>query len=204
MGPGDIQPQLTRRRPGQSALSTPRDEKDLVEIQSGIENGYTLGTPIGLYVRNQDQRPHDYGEMVDYPRPSHADYTYQMKYGTRASSGGGRSSARETIARVAAGAIAEKCLRLMYGIEIVAFVSSVGNEYMNVFEKSYPMADPKFLNLMTTITRDEVDKHLPIRCPDVEAVSPSVLSPGPSFRIFSLVLSTTLYCIKRVVWLTTI
>ena len=106
----DIQPQLTRRRPGQSALTTPRDEKDRVMIQSGTEFGVTLGTPIGLMVKNEDQRPKDYGgsTMDMFPRPSHADYTYQEKYGVRASSGGGRSSARETIARVAAGAIAEK------------------------------------------------------------------------------------------------
>lgn len=96
----DIQPQLTRRRPGQSALSTPRDEKDRVYINSGVENGYTLGTPINLSVNNENQRPGDYkGELVDFPRPSHADFTYQEKYGIRASSGGGRSSARETIAR---------------------------------------------------------------------------------------------------------
>ena len=108
----DIQPQLTRRRPGQSALTTPRDEKDRVMIQSGTEFGITLGTPIGLMVKNEDHRPKDYGgsTMDMYPRPSHADYTYQEKYGVRASSGGGRSSARETIARVAAGAIAEKYL----------------------------------------------------------------------------------------------
>lgn len=95
----DIQPQLTRRRPGQSALSTPRDEKDRVEIQSGVEFGVTLGTPIGMRVRNEDQRPADYGNstMDAYPRPSHADYTYMEKYGVKASSGGGRSSARETI-----------------------------------------------------------------------------------------------------------
>ena len=79
-------------------------------VMSGVENGVTLGTPIGILVRNEDQRPHDYdGAMVDIPRPSHADYTYQAKYGVRASSGGGRASARETIGRVAAGAIAEKC-----------------------------------------------------------------------------------------------
>ncbi|KAL8643894.1 MAG: hypothetical protein Q9210_007513, partial [Variospora velana] len=86
---------MTRRRPGQSAITTPRDEKDKVEIQSGTERGLTLGTPIGLRVRNEDQRPHDYGNstMDKYPRPSHADYTYQMKYGVKASSGGGRSSA---------------------------------------------------------------------------------------------------------------
>jgi chorismate synthase len=93
----DIQPQLTRRRPGQSALTTPRNEKDRVQIQSGTEFGYTLGTPIGLLVPNEDQRPHDYSEMDLYPRPSHADFTYLAKYGIKASSGGGRSSARETI-----------------------------------------------------------------------------------------------------------
>lgn len=97
----DIQPQMTRRRPGQSALTTPRDEKDRVEIQSGTEFGITLGTPIGMMVRNQDQRPKDYGgsTMDLYPRPSHADFTYLEKYGVKASSGGGRSSARETIGK---------------------------------------------------------------------------------------------------------
>lgn len=95
----DIQPQMTRRRPGQSALTTPRDEKDRVEIQSGTEFGITLGTPIAMVVRNEDQRPKDYGNstMDLYPRPSHADFTYLEKYGVKASSGGGRSSARETI-----------------------------------------------------------------------------------------------------------
>ena len=95
----DIQPQMTRRRPGQSALTTPRNEKDRVEIQSGTEFGVTLGTPIGMMVRNEDQRPKDYGgsTMDLFPRPSHADLTYLEKYGVKASSGGGRSSARETI-----------------------------------------------------------------------------------------------------------
>lgn len=109
---GDIQPQLDRRRPGQSALFTPRDEPDLVRIQSGTENGFTLGTPVGLFVANRDHRPLDYGSMSATPRPSHADYTYVAKYGIKASSGGGRSSARETLIRVAAGAVAEKWLRL--------------------------------------------------------------------------------------------
>jgi len=169
----DIQPQLTRRRPGQSALSTPRDEKDMVEIQSGTELGYTLGTPIGLLVKNEDQRPHDYGKgtMDMFPRPSHADYTYQEKYGTRASSGGGRSSARETIARVAAGAIAEKCLNLVHGVEIVAFVSSVGSEHLFPSTKVHPTAstNPVFLDLIDTITRKQVDNFLPVRCPNKEA-----------------------------------
>jgi len=95
----DIQPQMTRRRPGQSAITTPRNEKDKVEIQSGTEFGITLGTPIGIRVMNENQRPKDYGNktMDMYPRPSHADWTYLEKYGVKASSGGGRSSARETI-----------------------------------------------------------------------------------------------------------
>ena len=95
----DIQPQLTRRRPGQSAIATPRDEKDRVEIQSGTENGVTLGTPVAMRVLNENQISKDYGNntMDRFPRPSHADFSYQEKYGLRASSGGGRASARETI-----------------------------------------------------------------------------------------------------------
>ena len=98
-----------------------------VSILSGTERGITLGTPIGLFVPNQNVRPMDYSEMSTVPRPGHAEYTYELKYGTRASSGGGRSSARETIGRVAAGAIAEKWLRETYGTEVVCFVSSVGD-----------------------------------------------------------------------------
>ena len=95
----DIQSQMTRRRPGQSAITTPRNEKDKVEIQSGTEFGITLGSPIGIRVMNENQRPKDYGNktMDMYPRPSHADWTYLEKYGVKSSSGGGRSSARETI-----------------------------------------------------------------------------------------------------------
>ena len=122
----DIQPQLTRRRPGQSRLTTPRDEKDKCTIICGVERGYTLGTPIAISVPNNNVRPGDYLEMLNVPRPGHADYTYQVKYGTRAASGGGRSSARETIGRVAAGAIAEKWLRERFGTEIVCWVSSGG------------------------------------------------------------------------------
>ena len=113
----DIQPQLTRRRPGQSKLSTPRNEKDRVEIQSGTERGVTLGSPIGMIVKNEDHRPGDYSETDIYPRPSHADYTYIRKYGAKSASGGGRSSARETIGRVAAGAVAEKFLTLANGVD---------------------------------------------------------------------------------------
>ncbi|KAF8887729.1 chorismate synthase [Infundibulicybe gibba] len=173
----DIQTQLSRRRPGQSNLTTPRDEKDLVHLQSGLEHGVTLGTPIALLVKNEDQRPHDYSETDLYPRPSHADYTYLEKYGIKASSGGGRSSARETVGRVAAGAIAEKYLKIAYGIEVVAFVSSVGKIHLpstvapaNHDEENDEAQDalsPEFRKLLATITREEVDKH-PTRCPHVE------------------------------------
>ena len=122
----DIQPQLTRRRPGQSRLTTPREEADVVTIQSGTERGVTLGTPIALFVPNENVRPGDYAETDAVPRPGHADYTYQVKYGVRAASGGGRSSARETIGRVAAGAVAEKWLAREYGTRVVTFVSAVG------------------------------------------------------------------------------
>lgn len=169
----DIQPQMTRRRPGQSALTTPRDEKDKIEIQSGTEFGITLGTPIAMVVRNQDQRPKDYGNstMDLYPRPSHADWTYLEKYGVKASSGGGRSSARETIGRVAASAIAEKYLRLAHGIEVVAWVSSVGNvhHFPPSVEYPSPSTNPEFLKLVNTITRSKVDEFVPVRCPDKKA-----------------------------------
>ncbi|KAL4921564.1 chorismate synthase [Aspergillus aurantiobrunneus] len=171
----DIQPQMTRRRPGQSALTTPRNEKDRVEIQSGTEFGVTLGTPIGMVVRNEDQRPKDYGNktMDMYPRPSHADFTYLEKYGVKASSGGGRSSARETIGRVAAGAIAEKYLRLSHGVEIIAFVSSVGNEHLVPATAEHPTAstNPGFLDLIEKIDRKTVDSFVPTRCPNEEAAA---------------------------------
>ena len=151
----DIQPQLDRRRPGGNKLGTERNEADQIRILSGVEFGKTLGSPIGMLVNNKDQRPGDYGSMSEIPRPSHADLTYRAKYGTHASSGGGRSSARETIGRVAAGAIAEKFLMEEYGIEIVAWVSGVGPCLTDAVD-------------MLTITRDQVDGNA-IRCPDVAA-----------------------------------
>ncbi|KAJ3053273.1 hypothetical protein HK097_004665 [Rhizophlyctis rosea] len=171
----DVQPQLDRRRPGQSDLTTPRDEKDKATILSGTEKGYTLGTPIAINVPNQDQRPHDYGEMDYYPRPSHADFTYLQKYGIKASSGGGRSSARETIGRVAAAAVAEKYLALTHGIEVVAFVSSIGNvamEPMSVWESQEQEAEwlgrwKKWWQYLKTVQRKEVDAS-DVRCPDPE------------------------------------
>jgi chorismate synthase len=153
----DIQTQLTRRHPGQSDMTTPRDEPDQVAILSGVENGATLGTPIGLIVHNRDQRPGDYRQMSRVPRPSHADFTYQMKYGNRAASGGGRASARETIGRVAAGAIAEKILTERFGTRIVAWVSSVGT-----------IDAPDMTG--DGLTRQRVDGNV-IRCPDEAAAA---------------------------------
>ena len=145
----DVQPQLTRRRPGQSRLATPRDEQDKVVIQSGTEMGVALGTPVSMFVPNLNVKPLDYAEMSNTPRPGHADATYQYKYGIRASSGGGRASARETIGRVAGGAVAEKFLRVTYGTEIVSFVCSVGEVEMPMSERT------------KRYTREQVDK--PIR-----------------------------------------
>ncbi|MDU0369241.1 chorismate synthase [Hymenobacter endophyticus] len=120
-----IQAALDRRRPGQSELTTPRSEADQVEIQSGIFRGETTGTPISLYIRNQDQHSHDYSHIEHAYRPSHADYTYDQKYGRRDFRGGGRSSARETAARVAAGAVAQQLL-LREGMRASSYVSQVG------------------------------------------------------------------------------
>ncbi|OAX83389.1 chorismate synthase [Emergomyces africanus] len=196
----DIQPQMTRRRPGQSALTTPRDEKDRVEIQSGTEFGITLGTPIGMVVRNEDQRPKDYGgnTMDLYPRPSHADFTYLEKYGVKASSGGGRSSARETIGRVAAGAIAEKYLKLSHNIDIVAFVSSVGNEHLFPPTAEYPnpATHPEFLKLIETIDRPTVDSFAPVRCPEA-ATAERMTKVIERFRDQSDSIGGTVTCVIR-------
>lgn len=149
----DIQVELDRRRPGQSKIVTQRKEADEVEILSGVMDGLTLGTPIGLIVRNSDQRSRDYDEMRTKYRPSHADFAYQQKFGIRAWSGGGRASARETVGRVAAGAIAQKILRAG-GIEIVAFV-----------EKIYSLSAAVDL---ATVTRAQVEENI-VRCPDADA-----------------------------------
>jgi chorismate synthase len=147
----DIQIQLDRRRPGQSAIATARNEADRVSILSGTENGLTLGTPLAMLVTNRDARPGDYRELARAPRPSHADYTTQVKYGIRPQSGGGRASARETIGRVAAGAVAELFLRGRFGVEIVAWVSSVGTVDAAAAGAS-------------KITREAVDRTA-VRCP---------------------------------------
>jgi chorismate synthase len=123
----EIQADLDRRRPGQSRLTTPRSEPDSVRILSGLFEGRATGTPIAMMVENTDQRSHDYGDMTTLYRPSHADFTYDLKYGFRDFRGGGRASARETIGRVAAGAVARKLLREACGTEILAYVSQVGD-----------------------------------------------------------------------------
>ena len=120
-----IQGELDRRKPGQSKITTPRKEDDRIEILSGVMDGVTLGTPIAMVVRNKDQRPQDYQDMAVAFRPSHADATYQAKYGIQARSGGGRASARETIGRVAAGAIAKQVLAKAKGTEVLAWVQRI-------------------------------------------------------------------------------
>src|SRR6202043_1883018 len=122
----EIQRELDRRRPGQSKISTQRKEEDQCEILSGVFEGKTLGTPIAILVRNKDARPEDYIEIAQKFRPSHADFTYEAKYGIRNWQGGGRASARETIGRVAAGVVARKILRSFYPkIDIVAYVTQI-------------------------------------------------------------------------------
>ena len=150
----DIQPELERRRPGQSHLTTSRQETDLVEIVSGVFEGKTLGTPITMLVRNKDARVSEYKKIRDTYRPSHADYTYDAKYGLRNWSGGGRSSARETVGRVAAGAVAKKILRQDFRIEIFAWVHQVYNVVATV--------DP------AKVTLRKVEANL-VRCPDPKA-----------------------------------
>ena len=137
----DIQYELERRRPGQSELSTPRDEDDKAEIISGVFEGKTTGTPIAILVRNNNQKSSDYSAIKDLFRPGHADYTYYKKYGIRDYRGGGRASARETIGRVAAGAVAKKFLS-SFGIDIFAYVIQVGNIKSNSFNRSFIERNP--------------------------------------------------------------
>ena len=146
-----IQRDLDRRRPGQSSLTTPRQEEDRVEILSGMFEGRTLGSPIALLVRNRDARPHAYEHLKDLYRPSHADYTTEAKYGIRDWQGGGRASARETVGRVAAGAIARKLLTTVAGIEVLAWV-------LRVHELEAKL-DP------AAVTLEAVESN-PVRCPE--------------------------------------
>ncbi|MGC1393187.1 MAG: chorismate synthase [Coleofasciculaceae cyanobacterium] len=150
----EIQVELDRRRPGQSKITTPRKEADSCEILSGIFEGKTLGTPIAILVRNKDTRPQDYDEMSQTYRPSHADATYDAKYGIRNWQGGGRSSARETIGRVAAGAIAKKILSSVAGVEIIGYVKRI--------KDLEGIIDPN------SVTLEQVESNI-VRCPDAEA-----------------------------------
>ncbi|MBS1714534.1 MAG: chorismate synthase [Armatimonadetes bacterium] len=147
----DVQRDLDRRRPGQSKLTTQRKEGDRVEILSGLCDGQTLGTPIAMLVRNEDARSRDYDELSEKYRPSHADYTYQQKYGIRAWQGGGRSSARETVGRVAAGTFAKKLLVHLNEVEVVAWVDRVADIGSEVDSG--------------TVSVTDVDA-VPVRCPD--------------------------------------
>jgi chorismate synthase len=150
----DIQPDLDRRKPGQSRLTTQRDESDTVEILSGTFEGITLGSPIAMIVRNKDARPASYEKMKDSYRPSHADFTTEAKYGTRNWQGGGRASARETIGRVAAAAGARKRVSLAGDIEILAWVSQIHGITADIDSRS--------------VSLDQVESS-PTRCPHPEA-----------------------------------
>lgn len=147
----DIQEQLDRRKPGQSEITTPRKEEDTISIQSGVFEGETTGTPIVLVAHNKDVRSEDYHHLKELLRPSHADFTYQVKYGRRDWRGSGRASARETLARVAAGAIAQKYLREHLGINILSYVEQVGALKTSMCP--------------TLVTTEAVEANI-IRCPD--------------------------------------
>src|SRR5204863_768540 len=147
----DLLPDLNRRRPGQSKLTTQRDEADLPEIWSGVFDGRTDGTPIGILFRNSDQRSGDYGDIKDKYRPGHADFTFDAKYGFRDYRGGGRSSARETVCRVAAGAVAKKLLAGL-GVRVLGYVKQIGDVKADVPEP-------------TAVTLEQVEAT-PVRCPD--------------------------------------
>jgi chorismate synthase len=151
-----VQAELDRRRPGQSHLTTTRQEGDRVEWLSGVDDGRTTGTPIALVVRNEGARSKDYSELSDAYRPSHADFTYDARYGHRAIAGGGRASARETVGRVAAGAVARQVLASLGPVEVVAWVDRVADVTSNVDS--------------ATVTRADVDAH-PTRCPDPDAAA---------------------------------
>jgi chorismate synthase len=153
LGEADVQRELDRRRPGQSRITTQRKEADQVQILSGVYAGVTLGTSIAMMVKNADNRARDYGEMREKYRPSHADYTYQAKYGIRAVEGGGRASARETVGRVAAGAVAKIVLG-QSGIEVLAWVEQVHDVLADVDVEA--------------VTLEAVEGHM-VRCPDPAA-----------------------------------
>jgi chorismate synthase len=155
----EIQKELDKRKPGQSEITSPRKEQDEIKILSGYFEGKTTGTPILMLAYNKDMRPEDYNHLKDVFRPSHADYTYQQKYGLRDFRGSGRASARETLARVAAGAIAKKYLQEKLGIRILSFVTQVGDIKSNID--------------INSVTEDQIESNI-IRCPDSK-VAPEMI-----------------------------
>jgi chorismate synthase len=178
----EIQKELNRRRPGQSKLTTQRKEGDRCEILSGVFEGRTLGTPIAILVRNKDARPEDYIEMARKFRPSHADYTYEKKYGIRNWQGGGRASARETIGRVAAGAIAKKILSTFHaGFEIVGYVAQI-HELLATVDQS-------------TVGIEDVEKNI-VRCPD-SAAAKKMISLIEQIRVEGDSIGGVIECVVR-------
>lgn len=162
----DIQKELDRRKPGQSSITTPRSEQDEIHIMSGVHEGKTTGTPIMLVAHNKDVRSEDYNNLKDLYRPGHADFTYEMKYGIRDWKGSGRASARETLARVAAGAIAKKYLEEHLGIEFLSYVEQVADIRTDVD--------------FTTVTQEMIESNI-IRCPDAK-VAPKMIELVDSVR----------------------
>src|SRR5213596_909902 len=178
----DIQRELDRRRPGQSKLTTQRKEEDRCEILSGVFEGKTLGTPIAILVRNKDARPEDYSEIADKFRPSHADYTYEAKYGIRNWQGGGRASARETIGRVAAGAVARKILANFFPrFEVLAYVTHVHDVAAAI--------DPGAVAL------EQIEANA-IRCPD-PAAAEKMIAAIEKARADGDSLGGTIACVAR-------
>ena len=161
----DIQVDLDRRRPGQSQVSTSRSEEDMVEILSGIFEGRTMGTPISMIVRNKDARSSAYDDIRNTPRPGHADYTYQAKYGLRDHRGGGRSSARETVGRVAGGAVARKLLA-QAGIDVVGYVTELGGIKSSISSRSSVPTPSLSLSDLRSVVEGN-----PVRCPDQKAIA---------------------------------
>lgn len=178
----DIQRELDRRRPGQSKITTQRKEQDRCEILSGVFEGATLGTPISILIRNQDAQPEAYAEMKTAFRPSHADFTYEAKYGIRNWQGGGRASARETIGRVAAGAVARKVLeKISASLEIVAYVAQVHDVAAEIDRAS--------------VRKEDVDRNI-VRCPD-EAAAKKIISLIEQVREEGDSLGGVVECVAR-------
>ena len=182
----DIQAALNRRRPGQNAYTTPRNEPDQVEILSGVFEGLTTGTPIGLLIRNQDQRSQDYSAIKEVFRPGHADFSYQKKYGIRDYRGGGRASARETTMRVAAGAVALQCLRQCFDVRVQAGVDQIGaiqtetKDFSQVADNAFNFLDAKQVLALESLfaelceAGDSVGAGISLR---VEGVPPGLGAP---------------------------